>query len=447
MYTNSTNTQTPAAFSPFGGPLEVSFGGHVDAFGTWVQCGLEAVGMKRINGFNSGKLIGSAYATLTVNGKNAHRSSSESSFLQASIKNDASLTVYKNTLAERILFDSKKTAIGVKVSTQGTYGTPSVEYVLHARKEVIISAGAFQSPQLLTVSGVGPRDQLEKYNIPCVHELPGVGENLWDHAVFGVGHRVNVQTASAGFNNPSLNIKASEAFLTNGSGPLSTFGSGYYGWEKLPEPYRSKLSPSSRDQLAKHFPADWPELEYLPASAYVGFQQNNSLDPIDGFNYAFINSAIVSPLSRGTVKIQSANMSTPPLIDPRWLTAAPDKELAVQAIRRQREIWKYLTKQGLVLGDEILPGANVTTDAEILDYIGQSLIEVYHAASTCKMGPSSDKTAVVNTKGQVYGTKQLRVVDASAFPFLPPGHPQATIYALAEKIASEILQDLKTVPI
>lgn len=367
--------------------------------------------------------------------------------MQASIKNDRSFTAYKNTLAERILFDSKKTAVGVDVSTQGTYGTPSVEYVLHARKEVIISAGAFQPPQLLTVSGVGPRDQLEKYSIPCVHELPGFGENLWDHAVFGVGHRVNVQTASAGFNNPSLNIKASEAFLTNGSGPLSTFGSGYYGWEKHPEPYRSKLSPSSRDQLAKHFPADWPELEYLPASAYVGFQKNNSLDPIEGFNYAFINSAIVLLLSRGTVKIQSANMSTPPLIDPRWLTAAPDKELAVQAVRRQREIWQYLTKQGLALGDGILPGANVTSDAEILDYIGQSLIEVYHAASTCKIGPSSDKTAVVNTKGQVYGTKQLRVFDASAFPFLPPGHPQATIYALAEKIASEVLQNLKTLSV
>lgn len=415
----------------------------MDAFGTWIQRGLEAVGMKRIDGFNSGKLIGSAYGTLTINGKNSHRSSSESSFLQASIRNGTSITVYKNTLAERIIFDSKKTAIGVKVSTQGTYGTPSVGYVLRARKEVIVSAGAFQSPQLLMVSGIGPCDQLKKNGIPCLQDLPGVGQNMWDHALWGVGHRVNVQTASAGFNNPSLNAKAAEAFLVNGTGPLATFGAGYYGWEKLPEPYRSKLSEASRNALEKNFPADWPELEYLPAGAYVGFRQNSSLDPVDGYNYAWINSAIVSPLSRGTVTIQSANMSTPPLINPNWLTAAPDKELAVQSIRRQREIWEYLTKQGLVIGEEVLPGANVTTDAEILDYIGKSLIEVYHAACTCKMGLSSDKTAVVNSKAQVFGTKRLRVVDASAFPLLPPGHPQATVYALAEKIAREILDNLR----
>lgn len=399
--------------------------------------------MKRIDGFNSGKLLGSAYGTLTVNGRNAHRSSSESSFLQASIKNGTSLTVYKNSLAQRILFDSNKTAVGVQVSTQGTYGTPSVDFVLHARNEVIVSAGVFQSPQLLMVSGIGPGDQLKRYNIPPIHDLPGVGQNMWDHVLFGVGYRVNVQTASARLNNPSLNVQASEAFLTNGTGPLSTFGGGYYGWEKLPEPYRSKISESSRNELAKKFPADWPELEYLPSSGYSGFRQNNSLDPVDGYNYAFLNAAIVSPLSRGSVTIQSANMSTPPLINPNWLAAAPDRELAIQAVHRLRQLWQYLAKQGLALGDEILPGANVTTDRDILDYIGQSLIEVYHAASTCKMGPSSDKNAVVNAKGQVYGTKRLRVVDASAFPLLPPGHPQATVYALAEKIAAEILQDLR----
>lgn len=444
MYTNSTNSESPAGFCATGGPLQVSFGGYVDPFGTWIQKALEAVGMKRINGFNTGKLIGSAYATLTINGNNAHRSSSESSFLQASVKNNTSPTIYKNTLAQRILFGPQNQAIGVKVTTAGTYGTPSVEYILSARKEVIVSAGAFQSPQLLMVSGIGPQDQLKKYGIPVLKDLPGVGQNMWDHALFGVSHRVNVPTSSAGLNDPSLAYKANEAFIEKGAGPLATFGAGVYGWEKLPEPYRSKLSASSRDRLAKTFPADWPEIEYLPATGYVGFQQNSSLDPIDGYNYASINSAIVSPLSRGSISIQSADMSTPPLISPRWLTDTADVELAIQAVWRQRQIWSYLNKQGLVIGDEILPGANVTTDAEILDYIQQSTNEVWHASATCKMGKSTDKTAVVDSHARVYGTSRLRVVDTSAFPFLPPGHPQATAYALAEKIADIILKALKT---
>lgn len=442
LYTNSSNTETPTAHTPNGGPLQVSFGGFVDPFGTWVQRAYKAVGLAQIDGFNFGKLIGSAYATLTIDPRNAHRSSSESSFLQDSVQKSGALTVYKNTLAERILFDATNTAMGVQVNTASGYGVPSVKYTLKARKEVIISAGAFQSPQLLMVSGVGPRATLEKYGINCRKDLPGVGQNLWDHAIFGAAHRVNVLTASASVNNPALGYAANAAFIKNATGPLSSFGAGYYGWEKLPEPFRSRLSASTRALLQDNFPADWPEVEYLPASGYVGYQENLVMDPADGYNYAHLQAAIVSPLSRGTVSIQSASMSTPPVIDPRWLTHKGDVELAIQSFRRVRQMWKYLTDAGLTVGGEILPGPDVTTDAEIIDYISRSLIEVYHAAATCKMGVSTDSKAVVDSSARVYGTKQLRVVDASAFPFLPPGHPQATIYALAEKIAAQILAGL-----
>lgn len=107
-------------------------------------------------------------------------------------------------------------------------------------------------------------------------------------------------------------------------------------------------------------------------------------------------------------------------------------------MHRQREIWSYLTSQGLTNGVEALPGANVTSDADILAYIQKSIIHVYHAAATCKMGARNDSMAVLDSQARVYGTQNLRVVDASSFPFLPPGHPQSTIYALAEKIAADI---------
>ena len=440
MYTNASNTEDPAGFSPSGGPLQVSFSNSVDSFGTWARKAFIQAGMNQLPGLNTGKLIGSAYATLTVDPRNGHRSSSESSFLQAALQNGSAPVVYKNSFAKRIIFSSNNTATGVEVTTAGPYGIPAVNYTLTARKEVIVSGGAFQSPQLLMVSGIGPKDTLSKYNIPVVKDLPGVGLNMWDHVSFGVTHKVNVLTASAAINNATLGQHSVKLFLENGTGPLSIFGAGYYGFENLPEPYRSNLTNTTKDVLAANFPADWPELEWLPISSYTGNVFNRQkADPKDGSNYAQLNCAVVSPMSRGNVTIQSADMGVPPLINPNWLVDPADKELAVQAVKRQRQLWAYLTSQGLTNGVEVLPGANVTTDADILDFISRVLIQVYHAAGTCKMGRRNDTTAVVDSSGKVFGTQNLRVVDASSMPFLPPGHPQSTIYALAEKFAAEIM--------
>ena len=440
LYTNATNRQDPSSFDPAGGPLTVSFSNFVDPFGTWAQKGFEAVGMKAINGLNSGSLIGSAYATLTIDPRNAYRSSSESSFLQAALQNGTSPTVYKNSFAQRILFSSNKTAIGVMVTTAGPYGIPEVNYTLSARKEVIVSGGVFQSPQLLMVSGIGPKAILSQFGIPVLKDLPGVGQNMWDHPLFGTDYRVNVNTASAPLNNATLAAAAVKLFQENATGPLSIFGAGIYGFENLPQPYRSHLTNASLSALTANFPSDWPELEWLPVSAYSGYAEDKqTADPRDGSNYATINTAIVSPLSRGNVSLQSASMLDPPLINPNWLTNPTDIELAIQSVHRQREIWAYLTSQGLTNGVEAFPGANVTSDADILSYIQKSVLQVYHAAATCKMGARNDSMAVVDSQARVYGTQNLRVVDASSFPFLPPGHPQSTVYALAEKIAANIL--------
>lgn len=440
LYTNATNTQDRSSFDPAGGPLAISFSNFVDPFGTWAQKAFEHVGMSAINGLNSGLLMGSAYATLTIDPRNAYRSSSESSFLQAALQNGTSPTVYKNSFAQRILFSSNNTATGVLVTTAGPYGIPAVNYTLSARKEVIVSCGVFQSPQLLMVSGIGPKDTLSQFGIPVLKDLPGVGQNMWDHTLFGTDYRVNVNTASAALNNATLAAAAVKLFQQNATGPLSVFGASYYGFEDLPQPYRSNLTNASLSALAANFPIDWPELEWLPVSAYLGYQEDRqTADPRDGSNYATINTAIVSPLSRGNVSLQSASMLDPPLINPNWLTDPTDIELAIQSVHRQREVWAYLTSQGLTNGIEALPGANVTSDADILAYIQKSIIQVYHAAATCKMGARNDTMAVIDSQARVYGTQNLRVVDASSFPFLPPGHPQSTVYALAEKIAADIL--------
>ena len=411
----------------------------MDPFGTWAQKGFAYVGMNVTDGFDGGNLLGSAYATLTIDPRNAYRSSSEASFLQAALQNGTAPVIYKNSLAQKIIFNGT-TATGVMVTTAGPYGIQALNYTLHARKEVIISAGAFQSPQLLMVSGIGPKAVLQQYNISVVKDLPGVGQNMWDHILFGTDYRVNVNTASAALNNLTLAAQAVQAFRVNATGPLSVFGAGYYGWEQLPQPYRGNLSNSSIAALESNFPADWPELEWLPVSAYLGYQRNRQkADPLDGHNYATINTGLVSPLSRGNVTISSNSMADAPVVNPNWLTDPTDVELAILGLRRQREIWRYLASQGLTDGIEALPGLSVTSDKDILTYIQESAITIYHAAATCKMGASNDTMAVLDSQAQVYGVQNLRVVDASSFPFLTPGHPQATVYALAEKIAADIL--------
>lgn len=113
--------------------------------------------------------------------------------------------------------------------------------------------------------------------------------------------------------------------------------------------------------------------------------------------------------------------------------------MALQAFKRLRDVWQIFVELGVAAPVEAFPGPDVQTDTQIMEYIGETMITVYHASATCKMGRKEDNMAVVDSNAFVYGTSHLRVVDASAFPFLPPGHPQSMIYAFAEKIAASII--------
>lgn len=407
--------------------------------------------MGLIPGFNDGALLGSAFMTSTVDPNTGIRSSSSSSFLQTALQRNLAPTIYTNTLAERILFTSTNTstssttprATAIRVTTAGTFGTPSLSYTLTARRSLILSGGAIQSPQLLLVSGVGNCSTLSTLSIPCIAHLPGVGRNLQDHVLFGTSHRVHLLTASASLSNATLAAEAIATYLASGQGrgALSLPGTGVVGWEKLPPAYRAALTNTTRTALDASFPPDWPELEWLPMSALYGTGDDPiDTDPRDGSNYATLNSALVAPLSRGSVRVASADMAAPPLIDPAWLAHAGDREVAVQAVRRQREMWAWLAAAGVAEADEYYPGEDaVGTDAEIEAWLKRAASTVNHASCTCKMGTRGDEMAVVDARARVFGVEGLRVVDASSFPFLPPGHPQSTVYMLAEKIAEGIL--------
>jgi choline dehydrogenase len=409
-------------------PLHLSWPNWVDSISTWSLQAFRSLGLVSVGaGFENGDLNGYFYTPATLDPGSQHRSSSQTSFLDYAM-GTTSIKVYANAFARQIQFSDNKTANGVLVQS----GTKN--YTLGAKREVILSAGAFQSPQLLMVSGVGPKETLEQHGIPVVANLPGVGQNLQDQPLVGVSYRVSVPTSSHLINDPIYAAEAATLYLANGTGPLAG-PPGLLAFERISDNRPELLSKNTLSAL-KQYPADWPQVEYLTQNGYSGFNRNyQTADPVDGYNYATIAAVVVSPFSRGNVSISSADASVQPDINPNWLTTPEDVDIAVAGFKRVREIWSQIN---VTIGPEYLPGPNVTSDAQIIYYMRQSAFTLYHASATCKMGRINDTMAVVDSQARVYGVSGLRVVDASAFPFLPPGHPQATVYMLAEKIAADI---------
>lgn len=154
----------------------------------------------------------------------------------------------------------------------------------------------------------------------------------------------------------------------------------------------------------------------------------------DAVTFVTVN---VAPLSRGSVTLSSSSPAAPPVIDPAWLSHKTDQEVCVQGFRRARQL---AAATGMLSGPEIFPGEAVQSDADILECLRNTLCPIHHPCGTCKMGKVGDEQAVVDSHCKVIGVRGLRVVDASAIPFAPPGHTQATVYMLAEKIADSILK-------
>jgi choline dehydrogenase len=168
----------------------------------------------------------------------------------------------------------------------------------------------------------------------------------------------------------------------------------------------------------------------LITSAYFGNQQNFITGaPTNGYQYITISFALVAPLSRGTADITSANLEDPPLINPNWLTHPADQEVAIAGYKRVGEVFGADSLQPILIGPEYFPAPElrVDTDEKILDFIGESFNTAFHASSTCTMGRAGDRDAVVDSRAKVFGVQNLRVVDASAFPFMIPGHPMAIV--------------------
>jgi choline dehydrogenase len=258
----AANTSVPPPANPLAfngsGPLHVSHPNFAQRFASYVDAAMQESGIPEQQDFASGSLLGRQYAPATISYPDEERSSSQSYLDRALQSGRGNLKVYPNTLAKRVLLDGNLTATGVELETS-SYGN-SKSFHLNATMETIISAGAFHSPQLLMVSGIGPREQLEPHGIEVIADRPGVGQNMIDHLDFApVWETIRVDDVGS-IADPSVNGPRIEEYRVNRTGPFTSPGVDYSDWEKLPEPFRSDLSQGAIADLAQ-FPVDWPEVE------------------------------------------------------------------------------------------------------------------------------------------------------------------------------------------
>ncbi|KAK5724901.1 hypothetical protein LTR17_013484 [Elasticomyces elasticus] len=414
---------------PLARPLiEYSFARFAASIASWVNIGWTQIGNPVLEqGFNSGELIGHGYVTVTIDEETQERSSSQTAYLDLALMT-TQLYLYTHALAKRILFDSNKTATGVVVESEG------VSFTISARKEIVLSAGAFQSPQLLMVSGVGPVETLEKLGIAVIKNAPGMQDNPFFSITFAAG----LETGSTYQNDPARFVQAINDYNEHRTGFLTSSGADLISFQKLTDRAELNISTQAKQDLAAHAD-DWPEVMFWSLAAWIGPGYGSF--PPDGKNYVGLVGSLTAPLSRGWVTINSSDTADLPIINPNWMTHPTDQELAVASFRRMRELLKSDAMQSIVLGGEAYPGENVTSYEDLLAVASTQAFTFAHASATCKMGVKSDKMAVVDSKARVFGINGLRVVDASAFPFLPPGQPQSTVYMFAEKIADEIKKE------
>lgn len=371
--------------------------------------GAEELGVPRNDDFNSGDQEGVGYYQLFT--RNGWRNSSAVAYLNPA-KSRPNLKIETDAQATGLIMDGRR-AVGVRYRQNGK------DVEVRAAREVILSAGALQSPQLLQLSGIGPADLLKRNGIDVVHELPGVGQNLQDHLQLRLMFRVTKPITT----NDDLRTLAGQArvglkWLMTGNGPLG-IGINQGGL------FTSILPGSKSPDIQFHFAT-------LSADQAGG-------KPHDWSGCTF-SVCQLRPESRGTVEIKSRDPMQPPAMRPNYLSTETDRYCAVESIKYARKLASTSALKPYIAGEH-KPGAAVQTDAEILEFARENGATIFHPTCTCKMG--SDPMAVTDAQLRVHGVGGLRIVDCSIMPTLVSGNTHAPAVMIAEKASDMILGDAK----
>ena len=364
-----------------------------------------ALGVPTTDDFNNLTQEGVGYYQLSTH--KGLRCSTAVAYLRPARKR-SNLTVLTNSQATRILFTGRK-ASGVELFHQGK------KITLQANKEVLLCAGAIQSPQLLQLSGIGPAKLLQELNIPLIQDLPGVGENLQDHLPYRLIYELN-QPISTNDQLRSIfgKVKMGLDWLLFRGGPLS-IGINQGGL------FTKVMPTSTRPDIQFH-------LGTLSADMAGG-----TVHPFSGFTMSVCQ---LRPESRGSVRIQSPDPLVPPRIVANYLDTQYDRDISIAAIKFARSITQTQPLSNLI-AREVKPN-NPQSNEDILAFCRETGATIFHPSGTCKMGPDDDSMAVVDTDLRVRGVSGLRVIDCSVMPRLVSGNTNWPVVMIAEKAADII---------
>ena len=375
----------------------------------------EQCGIPKVPDFNGGDNFGSS--RFQVNQRTGLRWNASKAFLRPAMKRP-NLTVLTKVHATKIRF---KLQDGVREATGIEFIRDNEMLFAEASRETILASGAVNSPQLLQLSGVGPRQLLQENEISVVHDLAGVGENLQDHLQLRMAFKVQgVRTMNEWSNSLFGKAQMALEYALHRTGPLT-------------------MAPSQLGAFAKS--------DATQSTANIQYHvQPLSLDkfgdPPHKFPAFTASVCNLRPLSRGFVRIKSADPHTYPVIQPNYLSTEHDRNVAVDSMKLTRKI---ATAEALAKyrPEEFMPGPLVQTDEEMADAAGDIGTTIFHPVGTCKMGPASDVDAVVDARLRVHGIARLRVVDASIMPTITSGNTNSPTVMIAEQGSRFILEDRK----
>ena len=366
-------------------------------------------GYPRNPDFNGQTQEGTGFYQLTT--WNGLRSSSASAYLKPA-RHRSGLHIVTDAQVEQIEFqDSQARAV--------VYRRGHTEYSVLAQREIILSAGAVQSPQLLQLSGIGEARYLQQFGIPVVQDLPEVGRNLQDHLQVRLIHcTTHPGTTNSQMRNPWSWLCMGIGYVLSRSGPMAV------GINQAGAFIRSSGA-VNRPDIQFHFAALSADLPGAPLHSFPGFTSS---------------VCQLRPTSRGSVTLKSRHAQAAPAICPNYLATEHDRLTIVAGLKTARQI----TAQPALnthISAEYSPGTSVQTDDELLAFARETGVTIFHPVGTCRMG--SDDRAVVDVRLKVRGVTGLRVVDCSVMPSLVSGNTHAAAVMIGEKGADMILQDAK----
>ena len=390
------------------GPVATSNGNNMKLnplYQAFIDAGEEA-GYPKTADYNGQQQEGFGPMHMTVG--NGIRSSTSNAYIKPA-KNRSNLTILTGVLVQRVILKNK-VATGVEYSIKG------VNKILHTNKEIILCAGSIGSPQLLQLSGVGPKNVLKDAGVELQHELPGVGENLQDHLeVYFQYHCKKPITLNSKLNLFSKGLIGIRWILSKtGLGATNHFESCGF--------IRSRAG------------LEWPNIQYHFLPAAMRYDGNAAMK---GHGYQ-VHAGVNKVSSRGSIKINSSDPQAKPTILFNYLESEQDRQDWRDCIRLTREILSQPALDEYNAG-EASPGLEVDSDDQIDSWVRANVESAYHPSCSCKMGDLGDPMTVVNNQGQVNGIDKLRVIDSSVFPTIPNGNLNGPTIMLAEKMADAVL--------